>query len=99
MQAPIHTITNETGSIKIHASRMQNVTVKTRGNKFENVTCIYYTVTNVLTGESASYAHIEMTPNTLTQNVVAFMYEKLAWYTNNAWYISHSDTVDYIYYA
>ncbi len=99
MQAPIHTLRNENGTITINASRMQNVTVKTRVNRFENVTCIYYTVTNTITGESASYAHIETMPNTLTKNTVAFMYEKLAWYTNNAWYVSYNDTVDFIYYS
>lgn len=99
MQARIHTITNENGTVTIHGSRMDNVVVKTRINKFENVNVIYYTVENRVTQETVSYVHIETMPNTLAKNIIPFLYEQLAHYNKSVWYVSYNDTVDYIYYV
>lgn len=97
MIAPIHTLTNTQGTVKISGSRLSNVTVKTVFNTFKNVDCFYYTVTNLLSGESASYAHIEVTPNTLGRNVVPFLFERLEGLTRDGWRVSYGDTVQDIF--
>jgi len=96
----VHTMTNTNGTLTIKAQRMDGVYVRTRMNKFSNVNVIYYTVTNNNNGESATYVHIETMPNTLTRNMVAFIYDRFASYeASNRWYVSHNDIVDYIYYV
>ena len=97
MIAPIHTLRNENNTVSISGSRLSNVTVKTMFNTFRNVDCFYYTATNHITGESATYAHIEVTPNTLPNNVVPFLFERLAWYNANNWRVSYGDTVQDIF--
>jgi hypothetical protein len=95
----VHTATNSNGTLTITAQRMDGVTVKTRMNKFTNVNVIYYTVTNNMNDESATYVHIETMPNTLTRNMLSFIHERLDGYARiNQWYISRNDVVDYIYY-
>lgn len=95
----VHTMTNTNGTLTITAQRMDNVTVRTRMNRFTNVNVIYYTVTNNNNDESATYVQIETMPNSLTRNVVAFTYDMLSSYERmNRWFISYGDVVDYIYY-
>ena len=96
----VHTASNQNGTLTISAQRMDNVTVKTRMNKFVNVNVIYYTVTNNMNNESATYVHIETMPNSLTRNMLSFIHERLDGYARaNVWYVSYNDTVDYIYYV
>ena len=94
MIAPIHTLANELGTVKISGSRLENVTVKNAfGRTFSNVTTFYYTATNLVTGETATYAHLEIMPGTLERNIVPFLFEKLAWYNKNGWYVSYGDVI------
>ena len=93
MQAPIHTLRNENNTVTVSGSRLSNVTVKTMFNTFKNVDCFYYTVTNHVNNDTVSYAHIEVTPNTLSRNVVPFLFEQLAWYSKNSWRVSYGDAV------
>jgi DUF4097 and DUF4098 domain-containing protein YvlB len=94
MLAQVHTIHSSNGSLTIHASRLENVNLKTAsGNTFRNATCIYYTVVNHVNGIVATYAEMETMPNTLTRNVVSFMYEKMQRYMTREWFTSYGDIV------
>lgn len=95
MLAQIHTIHSSNNTLTIHASRLENVTVKNEfGTTFRNVNCIYYTVKNHLNGEEASYAEIETMPNTLTHNLISFMYGKMQHYMEKGWAVYYGNRAE-----
>lgn len=80
------------GVVRVTGMRVNDATIKTRSNRFENVVAIVYTIDNLRTGESVTYAHIETMRNTLP-DVYSFIVERAEYVVRNGYRVSWCDVV------